>query len=77
MIPLCFALISSNQIAFKNDDDDTNNLPSNVKAMDYVACKYDANWWIGIVLAINDDEQDLQIQFCTHLDLNETLSSKK
>ena len=73
-----FCPISNNQIAFKrvsdvedfsgtftfkNSADTVSNLQSNVKAMDYVACKYDANWWIGIVLVMDDEEQDLQIQF--------------
>ena len=29
----------------------------------YVACLYDKNWWIGIVLSAHDDECDAEVQF--------------
>ena len=37
--------------------------PSNIKVMDFLACKYDGNWWIGMVLEISNEEKDFQIKF--------------
>ena len=31
--------------------------------MDFVACKCDSKWWIGLVLEIYFDEQDFKIKF--------------
>ena len=29
----------------------------------YVACLYDKNWWIGMVMSVNDEEHDAEVKF--------------
>ena len=36
---------------------------TNVQVNDFVACRYDERWWIGIVDKINEDERDAAINF--------------
>ena len=72
-----FCPISTNEIAFKTISNSADysgrfsfdklvtedSLYTNVKLMDFVACKYDSNWWIGMVLEINTEEKDFKIKF--------------
>ena len=44
---------------FSNDDHDGLNVNGN----DYIACKYDGRWWLGLVEEINNVEQDAYVKF--------------
>ena len=44
---------------FSNDDHDN----SNVNGNDYILCKYDGKWWLGLVEEINNIEQKAYVKF--------------
>ena len=71
-----FAPVSKNEIAYKQTSEDEeftgtfcitgeeDEMPTcNTKTNDYVSCKYDDKWWIGLVEDINNVEQDCKVNF--------------
>ena len=34
-----------------------------IRLNEYVACRYDEKWWIGVVEEVNEVEQDVKINF--------------
>ena len=71
-----FTPVSKNEIAYKRTSEDEeftrtfcitgeeNEMPiSDAKINDYVACKYDDKWWIGLVEDIDNVDQDCKVSF--------------
>ncbi|KAG1665912.1 ARL14 effector protein [Nymphon striatum] len=71
-----FEPLSSNSVGYKRTSQDpsytgiytfqtqlSSVLHSSASPMDYVVCRYDDNWWIGIVQERNQEENDVLIYF--------------
>ena len=69
-----FVLLGNGQIAFKNVASDEkyagqikffSPIPETIRVepMEFVACIYNAQWWIGIVLSINHAYEDVEVKF--------------
>ena len=71
-----FAPVSKNEIAYKQTSEDEeftgtfcitgeeDEMPiCDPKINDYVSCKYDDKWWIGLVEDIDNVEQDCKVNF--------------
>ena len=71
-----FSPISSTSVGYKKlcEDDsfygtfsfaDNQEAIQNIqpKEMDYIACRYDNFWWIGLVDEINHEEEDFEVKF--------------
>ena len=71
-----FAPVSKNEIAYKRTSEDegftgifcitgeeNEILTCDAKINDYVSCKYDDKWWIGLVKDIDNVEQNCKVNF--------------
>ena len=36
---------------------------NDIRINDYIACRYDEQWWIGLIEEVNKEEEDVKISF--------------